>query len=62
MSIATFLGKREESCMILSGPLAVNCWLPKLLKIKINFFDLSTVIFLVANKFQKQKLNDLKLH
>ena len=48
--------------MILSGPLAVNCWLPKLLKIKINFSDLSTVIFLVANKFQKQKLNDLKLH
>ena len=45
-----------------STSLAVNCWLPKLLKIKINFSDLSTVIFLVANKFQKQKLNDLKLH
>lgn len=39
-----------------------SCWLPKHLKIKINFSDLSPVIFLVANKFQKQKLNDLKLH
>ena len=56
------LGGCRSFHVLVTTHFTCSCWLPKPLKIKINFSDLSTVIFLVANKFQKQKLNDLKLH